>query len=177
VRILKWFLFFLIAGVLIFGYYFYRFEWIPTQKALEDLEQENKRLFSLLKEYSEIEEDTVPSPSLPKEVKSLVEEKPDEGLKITLSVSDLFSRGKTKLKDSGKKLIKNFYQGIKKRKISYREIEILIHPDPPKGKKLAARRALAVKYYFIKLGVNRNKVWAWVKEHVPPGKIVISVKK
>lgn len=132
----------------------------------------------MLKEETETQVETAKTPTLPKEVKTLVEkERLDEGLKLTLSVSALFSRGKTKLKDSGKKLIKNFYEGIKKKKIKYKEIEILIHPDPPKSKKLAAKRALAVKYYFVKLGVNRNKVWAWVKDYVPSGKIIITVKR
>jgi len=178
VRVINWFLFFLLLGGLIFGYYFYKYEWTPTLQALQDLQKENKKLLSMLNEKTGIVGEEEPTPTLPKEVKTLVEEKkPDEGLKLTLSVSNLFSKGKTKLKDSGKKLIKNFYEGIKKKKIKYREIEILIHPDPPKTRKLAAKRVLAVKYYFVKLGVNRNKVWAWVKDYVPQGKIIITVKK
>lgn len=172
-RFLGWFSFFLLIVLLFIGGYIYKYQWLPMKRAVLELQEENKGLLKLLKEKGETASPTQKQKS--SEIENLLgKRKLEEGLKLELNVLDLFPKGKTSLKESGKKVIENFYNSIKK--LSYDTIEVLIHRDP-KGarKKLSARRALAIKYYFIKLGVDKRRVWAWVRKEIPQGKVVLRV--
>lgn len=174
--VLGLFLFSLLIGA--YSLFFYEFKYKPLKNAIEDLKKENERLVELLTEREKAwREEKLKSlePVLPAELEKAFQEEPKGGLSISFSEKDLFKPGSSALTEKGKSIISDYYETL--RKIRFREIEILIHPDPPGRKKLAAKRVLGIKRFLIKKGLNSQKVWAWVRKDVEPGKILIKIKR
>ncbi len=161
-----------------YTFFFYEFKYRPLKNAFEDLKKENEKLVEILAEREKAwrEAQLRPlEPVLPAEVQRAFEEEPQGGLSISFNEKDLFKLGSAALTEKGKKLISDYYETL--RRVKFKEIQILIHPDPPGRKKLAAKRVLGIKKFLIKKGLNRKKVWAWVRKDVEPGKVLLKIKR
>ncbi|RKY96691.1 MAG: hypothetical protein DRQ06_00800 [Candidatus Hydrothermota bacterium] len=178
---MRYFVLFLFLISLLLGAYllfFYEFRYRPLKIAFEDLKRENEKLVEILTEREKAwREEKLQSmePVLPAQIEKPLKEEPAGGLSVSFSEKDLFKPGSWRLSDKGKRILSDYYATL--RRIKFREIEILIHTDPPGRRKLAAKRALEVKKLFVKKGLDRNKVWAWVRRDVEPGKVLIKIKR
>lgn len=137
-----WFLFFLLLAAGGAGYYFYRYEWLPTQDYIRALEREHEALLEKLKN---------PSPPQTPARDSIV-----------IPVDRIFRPGTPELTEAGKKRLVEVIKRIQT--FSPTQVEVEAHADStPVGKKqrerfptnweLSAFRATAVTRYLIAQGL------------------------
>jgi len=148
------------------GIYFYKTKYVPLLEENKALKKENKNLKTeFLAELKSLKTVTsnIPKQEAQKEAKK-------EPLKFEFKLSDFFAKNSTKLSTKGKEIISNIIKTLENE--NFEEIEILLYPQS----KLQVRRALNIKAYFVRKGINKNSVWAWVKNSGKRDKVIITVK-
>ena len=176
-----WFLLFLLALLFAAGYYFYEYIYIPKKVLITRLSEENLKLKYEMKDeldrlYRDCKSQNTHTTEKNVEHKSLAGNTPDndtvssntiEPVAFAFSIRDLF-KGST-LSIKGKALINEFYNQIKGR--DFDSIRIVINRRNPS----AARKVLNIKKYLIKLGLDKNRVWARLDRKIVKDSVYIKI--
>jgi len=148
------------------GIYFYKTRYIPLLEENRALKKENENLKEEFLEKLKVFKPVEPKTSR----QELQKEEKKEPLKFEFNLSDFFAKNSTKLSTKGMEIISNIVKTLENE--NFEEIEILLYPQS----KLQVRRALNIKAYFVKKGIDKNSVWAWVKNSGKKNKVIITVK-
>ncbi len=176
-----WFLLFLLALFLAAGYYLYEYVYIPQKILISRLEEENLKLKYEIRDemdrlYRECSskksknrektfvEETVSNDSVKKDTVSNVLLEP---ISFAFSARDLFKG--SRLSTKGRALVNEFYNQIKEKQFD--SIRILINRKNPS----AARKVLNIKKYLVKLGLDKNRVWARLDKNLPKDSVYIKI--
>ncbi|GEM_PF-3890768 len=167
-----WFLLFIIALLGAFGYYLYRYVYVPKNLMLVRLSEENLKLKYEIKDkvdraYKECGKgrkatsvtprDTLITPAIKDTATTGIPA--TEPLVFSFAIKDLFKR--SRLSSRGKALVREFYSQIKDREFD--SVRIVINRKNAQ----AARKVLNIKQYLVSLGLKKDKVWARLSGDIP----------
>ena len=176
----------LLTAHLVFDVYFYIFKFKDTQLVISEFEKENQNLIrslnslrDSLKKLSKIQamtqETTVSvAEEFGFDTTSIFVQSTGD---IEIPFDKLFNQDEDcTLSDNGQKVLTSIWNNFKDLEFK----ELLILAAVGKDKSETDRRVkcvLNVKQFFIELGAPQDKVWAWVRNDVKEGAVVIRLNR